>query len=42
MNKKPDNINRYLSSFRRFAFLKEILQNHEENFLIFAVPGCGR
>ena len=42
MNKNPDNINRYLSSLRRFASLKEILQNHEENILIFAVPGCGR
>ena len=28
MNKKPDNINRYLSSLRRFASLNEILQNH--------------
>ena len=37
MNKNPDNINRYLSSLRRFASLKEILQNHEENILIFAV-----
>ena len=42
MNKNPDNINRYLSSLRRFASLKEILQNHEENILIFAIPGCGR
>ena len=42
MNKNPDNINRYLSSRRRFASLKEILQNHEENILIFAVLGCGR
>ena len=30
MNKNPDNINRYLSSLRRFASLKEILQNHEK------------
>ena len=42
MNKNPDNISRYPSSLRRFASLKEILQNHEENILIFAVPGCGR
>ena len=28
MNKNPDNINRYLSSLRRFASLNEILQNH--------------
>ena len=37
MNKNPDNINQYLSSLRCFASLKEILQNHEENILIFAV-----
>ena len=30
MNKNPDNINRYLSSLRRFASLDEILQNHEK------------
>ena len=42
MNKTLDNINRYLSSLRRFASLNEILQNHEENILIFAVPGCGK
>ena len=42
MNKNPDNINRYLSPLPCFAFLKEILQNREENILIFAVPGCGR
>ena len=42
MNNYPKNINRYLSSLRRFASLKEIFQNHEENILIFAVPGCGR
>ena len=42
MNKNPDNINRYLSSLRRFASLKEILQNHEDNILIFAIPGGGR
>ena len=30
MNKNPDNINRYLSSLRRFASLNEILQNHEK------------
>ena len=38
MNNYPKNINRYLSSLRRFASLKEIFQNHEENILIFAVP----
>ena len=45
MNKNPNNINRYLSSLPSFASLKEILeilQNHEENILIFAVLGCGR
>ena len=42
INKTSDNINRYLSSLRSFASLNEILQNHEENILIFAVPGCGK
>ena len=30
MTKNPDNLNRYLSSLRRFASLKEILQNHKK------------
>ena len=42
MNKSLDNISRYLSSLRRFASLKEILQNHDQKIVIFAVPGCRR